>query len=1244
MIKLSNLILVLIVLCISAIQSYGQTTVNSLAELRPYLKESNADVKLAPGTYNITAKDAANGQFPDETLILNRTASVLLLFEGSNSRYDFTGVTIKVETAVFRAYGSNQVYEIQIVGNDNVLENLTLIDDGSVHDGPNRGALNIVIDGARNRVEGFHVTAKGSFPYGYGDAFGKGGGPVIAHQKHSACLIRGESNHVKNCTFIHRTYGHCIFMQAASNPKIEGCYVEGELRTTDDMLAEAGTGSPADKVNFESVWGYKVPRGYMMSTGEGGIRAYNAGETVIDGVEYDRGTSNPTILNCTIVRMRAGVTLTHATGTKYVEGCTTIECERGYAIGSGQIVNCKSDAKYGPAFAVDYQSDRGVTADITLLNSDNSYNGSKHIASIIGSNHNITFRSEDVTADQALLIEVGGDNRTIGKIAEDDNYSANNITINNLTNYPLILEPESSNVSGKSCGPVTNGGSNNSIQSAECALPDLYFEAEDYVDMNGVNKEPANDLSGVDMVKLDEEEDWMEYVIDIPSPGIYSFEIRVSSTAGGQLEFLVDGAAHSTSNIAATGGRYNWTTKSINLLLYAGEQTLRLKNTSGGFNLNWFELKITESDHTFVGWVSMEPQFVDLFEGEFVQLTPELHPANATNKEVSYESENPSIATVDQNGTVTAVSHGTTYIKVTASDGGQIDRSEITVNRPDGSNLALQGVATQSSTAYNGPPELAIDGNTDGNYGNGSVTHTNHDDPIKWWKVDLGENKIIEEIIIFNRTGGSYSERLNDFTVEIIDSENAVVFSKFISNPPNPSVTIDAGVVEGRTVKISKISELGLSLAEVEVHGYEKKKDEQIITFDTLPEKQVGDVDFSPGATASSGLEVVYVSSNTSVATIVEGNIQIVGSGVSTISAVQDGDDDYLEATTVSKVLTVTDPQKSDQTLTFEDLPVKQFGDDDFVPTASTSSGLEVTYTSSNTDVATVVNGHIHIVGVGTSVITAIQAGDEIYNPVTLSQALTIDKAKQTISFATLPSKKYGDDDFSPGASASSGLPVTYSSSNTNVAAIVEGKIQIVGVGTSSITAFQIGNDTNEATQETQVLTVEKADQAITFDALPEKILGDDDFWPGAISSSGLVVSYTSSDNTVATIVNGNISIAGGGVSTITASQTGDASFSAASSVSQKFTVTEVVLGGGDEIYKTQVYPNPVGDLLKVEFEIDTFRELFIYDINGKTIEGAVVERGSRYLTIGFWEVPVGIYILKLYGDDVVKTIRLMKN
>lgn len=453
--------------------SMGQTLVSSLEELLPYLDKDEVHVKLKPGSYSITAREVEEGKYTSETVIAGRDCKVLLLFEGNNSTYDFTDVTLNVETAVFKSFGNHKVYEIQIIGNHNILKNLRLVDDGSVHDAPTKGACNIVMDGRSNRVEGFHITVKGSFPYGYGDAFGKGGGPVIAHQKHSALLIRGESNHVKNCTLIHRSYGHCIFMQAASNPLVEGCYVEGEMRSTDDMLAEEGSGSPADKVGFMTAWGYKLPPGYMLSLGEAGVRAYNAGETVIDGLEYERGTSNPTVLNCTIKYMRTGVTLAHATGAKYVEGCTAIGCENGYSLGSGQVVNCSADATYGPVYQSTYNNDKQFDADITILPAiDEYYNGMHSVAYIAGSNHTITLRNSEAQVNPDLKIQMGGDKGNIrlfhGNNASQNHHEARNITLNNLTGYPVYLPASSKEVSGQSCGEIHDQGQDNTLQRISC--------------------------------------------------------------------------------------------------------------------------------------------------------------------------------------------------------------------------------------------------------------------------------------------------------------------------------------------------------------------------------------------------------------------------------------------------------------------------------------------------------------------------------------------------------------------------------------------------------------------------------------------------------------------------------------------------------------------------------------------------------------------------------------------------------
>ncbi|MGJ8654426.1 MAG: hypothetical protein ACSHX8_14290 [Opitutaceae bacterium] len=445
--------------------------VDSLSALKPYLDDDNVHVTLSPGIYTITEEDVNNGLYPDETDILGRVNRVFLLFSGNNSTYDFTGVTLNIETAAFRAEGIRRFIELQIIGNNNVLKNLTMVDVGTVHDAPNDRGTNVVMDGSHNRIEGFHMTIKGSYPYGYGDAFGKGGSTVIKHRKHSALLIRGDYNHIKGCTLIHRSYGHGIFMQAAKNPTIEDCYVEGEVRTTDDMLLEEGTGSPVDLIDFKTIWGYRLPKGYTKSTGEAGIRAYNAGETIIDGVEYSRGTNDVTILNCRIKEMRVGVTLTHATGKKYVEGCEAIGTERGYAIGSGDIVNCSADVQHGPAFGVDYERDSGVNADITILPhgdpSRGNHNGSKHVAYITGKNHNLTFRTTATNFEQELEINVGGDRRIISSVTKVDDYTATNMTINNYTGYPMILGDKSSGIVGVSGGPIEDTGSDNRISAID---------------------------------------------------------------------------------------------------------------------------------------------------------------------------------------------------------------------------------------------------------------------------------------------------------------------------------------------------------------------------------------------------------------------------------------------------------------------------------------------------------------------------------------------------------------------------------------------------------------------------------------------------------------------------------------------------------------------------------------------------------------------------------------------------------
>src|SRR5512143_586764 len=167
--------------------------------------------------------------------------------------------------------------------------------------------------------------------------------------------------------------------------------------------------------------------------------------------------------------------------------------------------------------------------------------------------------------------------------------------------------------------------------------------------------------------------------------------------------------------------------------------------------------------------------------------------------------------------------------------------------------------------------------------------------------------------------------------------------------------------------------------------------------------------------------------------------------------------------------------------------------------------------------------------------------------------------ASQTITFGPLTAKTYGDAPFSLTATASSGLPVTYSSSNTSVATISGSTVTIVGAGTTTITANQPGDTTySAATPIQQNLTVNKANQTISnLTSSLTKTVGDPDYAPGATASSGLAVSYASSNSAVATIVGGNIHIVGAGTTTITASQAGNANYNAAPNITQALTVNK---------------------------------------------------------------------------------------
>jgi hypothetical protein len=139
-----------------------------------------------------------------------------------------------------------------------------------------------------------------------------------------------------------------------------------------------------------------------------------------------------------------------------------------------------------------------------------------------------------------------------------------------------------------------------------------------------------------------------------------------------------------------------------------------------------------------------------------------------------------------------------------------------TVNAQE--NLALGKKTFESETA-GGSSNWAVDGNTDGNYKNHSVTHTTEHKGA-YWQVDLGAVYDIRTIKLYNRTD-CCAERLDNYNILVTDDGNWYNATLFADHEPYSTETVRTftGNRRGRWVRVRLNGTGYLSLAEVEVFG-----------------------------------------------------------------------------------------------------------------------------------------------------------------------------------------------------------------------------------------------------------------------------------------------------------------------------------------------------------------------------------------------------------------------------------------
>jgi hypothetical protein len=241
----------------------------------------------------------------------------------------------------------------------------------------------------------------------------------------------------------------------------------------------------------------------------------------------------------------------------------------------------------------------------------------------------------------------------------------------------------------------------------------------------------------------------------------------------------------------------------------------------------------------------------------------------------------------------------------------------------------------------------------------------------------------------------------------------------------------------------------------------------------------------------------------------------------------QAGDDNYNAANQVVEYVTA---EKADQTIDVtQDAPGTAAYNSSFDVSANADGG-PVSYSSGG--VCSNVDGTFTMSsGTGTCVVYFDQAGDDNYNPAPeVTQYVYATTLDQNIDFAQPSDATYGDPDLDPGATASSGYAVTYSTSG--VCTVVGGLIHYTGAGDCTIYADQSGDEYYNAAPEVEhTLYVNPASLDITADNQSKFYGQTASLGSTAFQASGLVGTDTidsvtlSSDGTPAGAAPGNYEI-----------------------------------------------------------------------------------------------------------------------
>ena len=208
-----------------------------------------------------------------------------------------------------------------------------------------------------------------------------------------------------------------------------------------------------------------------------------------------------------------------------------------------------------------------------------------------------------------------------------------------------------------------------------------------------------------------------ECTVTVTDKAVAATDITISDT---DVELEVDGTKTLTATLtpADSTDKITWSSSDETIVsvdetgkitaLKIGEATITAKANETTFA----ECKVTVIAKTIaVETITLDKTAAELNKGDTLELTATVKPDDATNKTVTWTSSDEKVATVDENGKVTAVGAGKAVI--TAKADGKSASCEITVTVPvtsvtlDKTELSLEKDETDVLTAVVSPEDAA---------------------------------------------------------------------------------------------------------------------------------------------------------------------------------------------------------------------------------------------------------------------------------------------------------------------------------------------------------------------------------------------------------------------------------------------------------------------------------------------------------------------------------------------------------